>query len=181
MTFTVRVVADPRDRILLGFEVRSETPTSFEFHNPAVEVVDAPMFFPNYDVIAFIPAAKSDATEYVPVTISPEQKLPRERSTVGITRMSPNLRSLATDEFTFDVRCPVECHAELIAQWVIQNIEVIIAFLALLVAFFGRKRIWGVLGFLRESDDVSEDRERPDSETGGEPPDAVGDSRRPEG
>lgn len=172
MTFAVRVVADPRDWILLGFEVRSETPTSFEFHNPAVEVVNAPIIYPNYDTIAYIPADESDAEEYVPVTLSLDRKLPKERSTVEVTRISRDSRNLATDEFTFDVRCPVGCHAELMFQWSIQNIGAIIAFLAFLVAFFGRERIWDTLGFLREDEDEFEDRERLDPETGREPSDA---------
>lgn len=182
MTFAVRVVADPRDGILLGFQVDSETPMSFEFHNPSVEVLSVPLLYPSYDVVAYIPAAESDAEEYVPVTMSPDEKLPIERSTVEVTRISQNPDEMSADEFTFGVRCPVECRGELMLQWVIGSPEIILTFLGLLIAFFGRKRIWNALYRLRPDEDGIEENQRPNGETGTNPPetDAVGDSQRPE-
>ncbi|MFC7082065.1 hypothetical protein [Halorussus caseinilyticus] len=54
-------------------------------------------------------------------------------------------------EFTFGIRCPVECRVELLATWVVRNIELVVGILSLLVAFFGRKKIWNVLRLPPES------------------------------
>lgn len=183
MNFAVRVVSDGSD-ILLGLRVQSETPTTFEFHNPDVEVISIPWLYPNFDAVAYLPARSVDKEEYIPVTVSPETKLPRSSSTVEATYLSRDIPVMPTAEFTFGIRCPVECHAELMLQWVGENIGPILTLLGLIIAFFGRKRIWDALGLPREREDEVEVEtgEQPDAGTdAGEPPDAVGDGQRPEG
>ncbi|WP_135823439.1 hypothetical protein [Halorussus ruber] len=185
MNFAVRVVSDGGD-ILLGLRVHSETPTTFEFHNPDVEVISISWLYPNFDAVAYIPERSADREEYIPVTISPEKKLPQSSSTVEATYISRDVPVMPTAEFTFGIRCPAECHAELMVQWVGENIGSLLTLLGLLIAFFGRKQIWDALGLPREHEEEVEVEtgERPDAGTAdSEPPeaDAVSDGQRPEG
>lgn len=145
MTFAVRVVSDGEDGLLLGFRIRPETAAEFDFHNPDAKVVSVPWVYPNYDAVTYVPEEKVGTEEYVPVTVSPEEKYPLGGSTVEVTRLSRDLPSMLTAEATFGIRCPVECRVELMIDWIGENIERIVAILGLLVAFFGRRKIWAVL------------------------------------
>lgn len=162
VNFAVRVVSDGEDGLLLGFEIGSEGPVSFEFHNPDVRELSIPLVYPDFDAVAYVPEKEVDTEEYVPVTVSPEEKFPRSGSTVVVTRISRGVPGMLTDEFAFEVRCPIECRAELLLQWSVGNLELLVSVLGLLVAFFGRKKLWALLRTpkVRLAGTVGDKRER---------------------
>jgi hypothetical protein len=145
VNFAVRVVSDGEDGILLGLRIGSEIPASFEFYNPDVRELSIPLVYPDFDTVAYIPAEKVDTEEYVPVKVSPKKKFPRSGSTIEVGRISREETEMATDEMIFEIRCPIECQVELLLNWLIQNIELLVSILGLLIAFFGRKKIWSIL------------------------------------
>lgn len=168
MTFAVRVVSDGEEGLLLGFHINPETAAKFEVHNPDAKEVSVPLVYPDYDAVFYIPEEKVGAEEYVPVTVSPEEKYPLGGSTVEVTRISRDLPSMLTAEVTFGIRCPVGCRVELMIDWIGGNIGRIVAILGLLVTFFGRKKIWAALHLpTKHKTGASNGEQQPDAETVG--------------
>ncbi|WP_132058973.1 hypothetical protein [Halorussus amylolyticus] len=145
MTFVVHVVSASSDAIFLGFTVRSDAPVSFEFHHPAVRAMPRSWMFSEFDFVGYIPATEAGTDEFVPVTVSPDEKFPHGESVVEVRVGSRVDASMARAELAFQTRCPVSCRVELFAQWFVENLDLLVALAGLLIAFFGRKKIWAAI------------------------------------
>lgn len=144
-TFVVRVVSDGEEGILLGLRLDAETPASFEFGNPNVQILAQSWLYPQFDVVGYLPADAVEPDESIPVTVSPEETFAVGTSSVEVTRISRVPEQMVSEEFQLDVRCPVGCRVTLLLNWFTEDPERIVAVLGLLIAFFGRKKIWAAL------------------------------------
>ena len=182
--FVARVVSDGSHGILLGVTADSEKSASVEFQHPDVRRLSVGWLYPEYTVVGYIPAKDAETMEDVPVEVSPDVTLFPSRYTVRVDSISRSPARIDSDAFNLKVFCSVECGILWIGTQIWEHIEIITALLGLLIAFFGRKQIWDVLGLPREREDEVEVGEQPDAGTAdSEPPDAdaVGDGQRPEG
>ena len=144
-TFVVRVVSDGEDGLLLGLRLGSDGPASFEFHDPDVRILAQSWLYPQFDVVGYIPADAVEPDEAVPVTISPEETFAVGTSSIEVTKLSRDPKQMATAKFQLEIRCPVGCQTEVLTNRIVRSPELVIGFLSLLVAFFGRKKIWTAL------------------------------------
>lgn len=144
-TFVVRVVSDGEDGILLGLRLDSGVPASFEFHDPDVRMLSQSWLYPQFDVVGYLPANAVGPDEDIPVTIAPEETFAVGTSSVEVTRISRVPGQMVSEEFQLTVRCPVGCRVTLLLNWFTDDPERIVAVLGLLIAFFGRKKIWAFL------------------------------------
>lgn len=184
--FVARVVSDGSRGILLGVKADADESASVEFRHPDVHRLSVEWLYQEYTAVGYLPAEDAGTMEDVPVEISPDVTLFPRRYGVQVDSISRSAARIDSDAFTLRVFCSVECGIVWVGTQIWTNLELVIAFLGLLIAFFGRKQIWDGLGLPREREDEMdvETGEQPDAgATDSEPPDAdpVGDGQRPNG
>lgn len=169
--FVVRVDGIPEDEntFLLGLRTESVgEEVSYEFHDEAVSTFELPPFFPEVDVAVYVPKPDSGEVAHVPVSLSSNTKFDVDEYTVETVAWTKDFDKIGKDESEIGIRCAVKCRIELFVEWTVQNLERIVAVLGLLIAFFGRKKIWAVLRVPRRhiANTVGSRRKR-DVDTGG--------------
>ncbi len=156
-TFVVRIEdADDSDGILICVDNRINRPTRTEFHSKDVVPFDLPASLgfgcAGSDESRYLPARAVDTVESIPVSIapSPTRKLPIGTNRVDIETKFKNPSLTVSEAFTFEVACHISCRLSLLWRTIVRRAGLIVAILSLLLAFFGRKRIWAALRFPRE-------------------------------
>lgn len=146
--FVARIAGLPEDTsgFYLGLKVHSGGDTaSYEFHRDAVITVNLPLFFPDSNAVAYVQKTDSSDVVDVPFTLSPNTKFSVNPQTIEATVWTKSFEEIGSAESRIGIYCHVECQTELFIAWLDQNLERIVAVLSLLVAFFGRKKIWALL------------------------------------
>lgn len=154
--FAVRIgeVAEHSDGVLLGLRTNLDDPEySFESKHPETQVIHL-SFFEKFDTVLYVPTNDAGGPIHVPVLLSGEEKLPPGNYTVTATVLPNGIQEVGTTELGVEVLCPIECRAILGVQgavdWVRQNLGLIIGTLSLLIAFFGREKIWSFIRALNK-------------------------------
>lgn len=146
--FVVRIDEIPENEtaVLLGFRSEHAPRASYDFDERVVHVVDLPPIFPKFDRLVYVSGVDSGEVVYVPVRLAPDESFVPDTISVSAHVFSKNFRPLGTGELELRVLCPVECKlylgADEAATMFLRNLDLVIGILGLLIAFFGRKKIW---------------------------------------
>lgn len=146
--FVARIDGFPEaaDAFLLRLQTNSDAnEVSYEAHHDAARVLDWPLRFPEADAVVYVRNTDSDGVAHVPFTLSPETKFSVEQRTLEASVWTENLQQVGEGESQIGIRCPIGCQIELGVEWLNRNLERIATVLGLLIAFFGRKKIWALL------------------------------------
>ncbi|WP_135853420.1 hypothetical protein [Halorussus salinus] len=174
-TFVVRIEdADEGDGITICVNGQFNRPANIEFHsNDVIPLNLLPglgLVCPGSDNGGYIPAREVDRVESVPLAVSlpSGESFPVGENRIDIETRFKNPPHTDTERFTIRVVCPIGCHLTQIWQTLTEP-EILIALLGLLIAFFGRKRIWSVLRLQREQGTGTSSTEKQRSKESTEP------------
>ncbi len=149
-TFFLKIDVSDSDYEELRIEIKTELNVAErEFKDEDVVPFHLPYPWLKHGAYTVVQDFDSHDTVFVPVSISPENRFQTGRYDVQATVFSLDGRPLDTDEYQLQIPCSLACQTERGIGFIVEYLPEIVAILSLLVAFFGREKIWEMINDLR--------------------------------